>query len=302
MWDLLDDHMLSCIATGGAWQSLLVLRQLERRCAQIEKAKTRLQCIRPLSSTPFSLRLGRDIRCVVLSGRLFYGVRGCEYGDRETQVFATAIASGALPNLTHLGLAANNISDVGMQAFASAVASGALAQLRDLYLDNNRIGDVGVQAFATAVASGSMALKHLLLHSNRITDLGFSFLIPLLKSKLSGLTDFAIGSLISDKGMKEFAGILAMGAQPNLTTRLGANNIGDSGMQAFASPVASGSLPMLEVLHLEGIIIGDTGLQAFASAVTSGSLASLKKIIVDDKYVRHPQLMAACQARGIEIG
>ena len=51
------------------------------------------------------------------------------------------------------------------------------------------------------------------------------------------------------------------------------------------------------------LIIADSydGMQAFASAFASGSLASLTMIAVDTKHERHPQLMAACQARGIEI-
>ena len=72
-------------------------------------------------------------------------------------------------------------------------------------------------------------------------------------------------------------------------------------MQAFASAVASGSLPNLTHLELAGNNIGDGGMQAFASAVASGSLASLKKVVVDYNHKRHPQLMAACQARGIDI-
>jgi hypothetical protein len=64
---------------------------------------------------------------------------------------------------------------------------------------------------------------------------------------------------------------------------------------------ASGSLPQLQELYLYENQIGDGGMQAFASAVASGSLASLNTIAVDTKHKRHPQLMAACQARGIQI-
>ena len=60
---------------------------------------------------------------------------------------------------------------------------------------------------------------------------------------------------------------------------------------------ASGSLPQLQFLRLDSNSIGDGGMQAFASTVASGSLASLKEFWVDN--VSHPQLMAACQARGI---
>ena len=58
-----------------------------------------------------------------------------------------------------------------MQAFASAVASGSLPQLRDLRLYENQIGDGGMQAFASAVASGSLpSLKTLLIGNNKFTD------------------------------------------------------------------------------------------------------------------------------------
>ena len=135
----------------------------------------------------------------------------------------------------------NGIDGVGMQAFASAVASGSLPQLQVLRVYHSQIGDVGMKAFASASRS-----------------------LPQLQ-----------------------------------TLSLFHNQIGDGGMQAFASAVASGSLPKLETLYLYSNSIGDGGMKAFASAVVNGSLASLKKIVVDD--VRHPQLMAACQARGIEI-
>ena len=73
------------------------------------------------------------------------------------QAFASAVASGSLPQLRELYLYGNQIGDGGMQAFASAVASGSLPQLRTLWLSNNQIGDGGMQAFASAVASGSLA-------------------------------------------------------------------------------------------------------------------------------------------------
>ena len=47
--------------------------------------------------------------------------------------------------------------------------------------------------------------------------------------------------------------------------------------------------------------IGDAGLTALAKAVESGALASLEKIIVGSEHKRHPQLVAACQPRGIQI-
>ena len=111
--------------------------------------------------------------------------------------------------------------------------------------------------------------------ANNITDEGFSLLMPLLKKdgKLSQLTEFSIGSRVTNVGMKEFAGILAMGALPSLTE-----------------------------LNLSGNKISDEGMKAFAAAVGRGALPALKELYVDYELTEHPQLVAACQPRGIEIG
>ena len=79
------------------------------------------------------------------------------------------------------------------------------------------------------------------------------------------------------------------------------NKIGDAGLQAFADALGKGALPALERLYMRGNQIGDAGMMAFASAVSSEALASLKEIMVDSKHMRHPQLVAACQPRGIRI-
>ena len=79
------------------------------------------------------------------------------------------------------------------------------------------------------------------------------------------------------------------------------NKIGDPGIIALADALGKGALPALQELSLSYNQIGDTGMAAFAGAVSKGALASLKKIVVDAKHERHPQLLAACQPRGIEI-
>ena len=83
--------------------------------------------------------------------------------------------------------------------------------------------------------------------------------------------------------------------------QLGGNQIGDAGLAAFAKAVESGALAECTYISLGNNQIGDAGLTALASACASGALASLKKIIVDSEHERHPQLVAACQPRGIEI-
>ena len=83
--------------------------------------------------------------------------------------------------------------------------------------------------------------------------------------------------------------------------RLDNNEIGDAGVMALADAAAGGALPQLTNLYLDGNKIGDTGLSALASACASGALPELKEICVDNQHMRHPQLVAACQPRGIAI-
>jgi len=214
MWHLLDDDMLSHIATIGAWESLHVLRQLERRCAQIERATTRLRCIRPLFFPPFSIPW-KEISILDLSAK--------RLDDGAMPVFAAAVASGAFPQIQVLSLGANKIGNFGMQSFTSVVASGALAKLEVLSLRSNLFGDVGMEAFTFAVVSGSLPdLTHLYIDNNQI----------------------------GDSGMKAFAS--AVGSLPQLRELyLFANQIGDGGMQALASAVASGSLASLKEIWVD---------------------------------------------------
>ena len=57
--------------------------------------------------------------------------------------------------------------------------------------------------------------------------------------------------------------------------------------------------PAVQKLYLGGNKIGDVGVTALANA--SGSLPALKLIWIGGKHMRHPQLVAACQPRGIAI-
>ena len=56
-----------------------------------------------------------------------------------------------------------------------------------------------------------------------------------------------------------------------------------------------------QTLYLNRNQIGDAGLTALANACAGGAMASLTKVVVDTKHERHPQLVAACKMRGIEI-
>ena len=67
---------------------------------------------------------------------------------------------------------------------------------------------------------------------------------------------------------------------------------------AYPHTFASGSLA---TLILENNNIGDAGAKAIADAIgASGSLA-LKKLFVDDKHLKHKQLVAACKSKGVEL-
>ena len=81
----------------------------------------------------------------------------------------------------------------------------------------------------------------------------------------------------------------------------GGKMIDGSDCKVIAHLAASGALPKLESLKLALNSIGDVGIAALATALGSGALASLKEIMVDSKHMRHPQLVAACQPRGIRI-
>ena len=79
------------------------------------------------------------------------------------------------------------------------------------------------------------------------------------------------------------------------------NQIGDPGATALAEACARGALPQCTFLNLRGNQIGDAGVSALASACASGALPSLKKIVVNSEHECHPQLIAVCKRRGIEI-
>ena len=80
------------------------------------------------------------------------------------------------------------------------------------------------------------------------------------------------------------------------------NQIGDAGLQALAGAIGNGSMVNLNELDLSINRISDEGVKVFASAIASGSLPAVQKVVVDSKHKRLPQLVAACQPRGITIG
>ena len=132
---------------------------------------------------------------------------------------------------------------------ALAVVLPLCGRLTKLQVHGNAFGDASMVELAGAMgALDNLAVLHLL--RNQITDDGFATLMPFLKKggKLSNLTEFSIGSGITDKGMTEFADILSMGALPALEQlELTSNQIGDDGLSELASACASGALDHLTV-------------------------------------------------------
>ena len=55
----------------------------------------------------------------------------------------------------------------------------------------------------------------------------------------------------------------------------------------------------LEVLNLSSNKIGDEGMVALAGSI--GAMEKLVAIWVDDEFVNHPQLKAACSERGVAL-
>lgn len=135
--------------------------------------------------------------------------------DSDCNAIAYLIAVGALQNLKELGLAGNQIGDVGLTAFSAALGSGALANLEELDLDGNQIGDLGVSALASACANGAMA---------NLEELELTF------------------NQIGDPGMTSLSDALAVGALPQLEfLEIGFNRIGDDGLISLLKALPEGA-------------------------------------------------------------
>jgi hypothetical protein len=173
-------------------------------------------------------------------------------GDKELQAFVSAVASGSLPNLTHLDLSHNEITNMDELA---AVASESLPNLTNLDLSHNKI--TGLDELAVV----AMRLTHLDLSHNEITDKGLDELAVVAMPNLThlGLSH----NKITDKGLDE----LAVVAMPNLThLDLSHNKITDKGLDELAV-VAMESLPNLTHLDLSHNKITDKGVNELAVVV-----------------------------------
>ncbi|KAL1503553.1 hypothetical protein AB1Y20_012032 [Prymnesium parvum] len=233
------------------------------------------------------------IAYLIASGALanltILGLNGNRIGDAGIKIFSETVASGALANLTILGLDGNQIGDAGIKIFSETVASGALANLTELDLENNQIGDEGMKTFSTALASGALAnLTELYLYDNQIGDEGIkSFSTALASGALANLTKLDLeNNQIGDEGMKTFSTALASGALANLTELyLYDDQIGDEGIKSFSTALASGALANLTILDLQENQIGDEGMKTFSTALASGALANLTILNLQENQI-----------------
>ena len=204
--------------------------------------QVRLKNVLKLIEPPF--RIPKELICKLQ----ILILKSKRIGSANMTIFATALASGALAQLTHLNLDKNEIGDDGMHSLSDALSKGALANLKELELYSNKIGDKGLEAFAGALSKGALSnLVNLSLYKNSI----------------------------GDEGMKAFVSALESGALPNLETLwLSGNRISDEGMQAFST--AAGILPNLMKLFMDDNQISDKGMAVFSTALASGAFPKLK--------------------------
>ena len=105
-----------------------------------------------------------------------------------------------------------------------------------------------------------------------------------------------------DAGMSALCHAFAHGALPKLQVLILCHcTIGDEGLSALAAAVAKGALPALQELYLHRNSFSEAGITELADVMAVGKLPALKKLVVDSHHEKHPALIAACQARGVEI-
>jgi hypothetical protein len=64
---------------------------------------------------------------------------------------AKGLVAGALPAVTHFGIASMHMGEAGASALAAALDRGALPRLESLFLTDDAIGDAGLAALAPAL-------------------------------------------------------------------------------------------------------------------------------------------------------
>ena len=76
---------------------------------------------------------------------------------------------------------------------------------------------------------------------------------------------------------------------------------GDAEAIAVSKLLASPVMAVLNTLYLDGNKIGDEGAKAIADALKYNAVLKLNTLWVDSSIGKHPQLVAACRAKGVEL-
>jgi internalin A len=198
---------------------------------------------------------------------LYLGVPGHLYeipywdrpeGDRDKCNWITVLPPAlftSLPNLTHLYLDQNRLSEVPAEI-------AALSGLVSLDLSRNRINDTGAQALAALTSLTSLDLAR-----NQIGDNGARAL-----AALTGLTSLnLLDNRISDEGARALAALTGL-----TSLNLSDNRISDEGARALAA------LTGLTSLNLSSNRISDEGARALAALTGLTSLNLSDNRISDD--------------------
>lgn len=223
---------------------------------------------------------------------------------------ADAIARGALPNLTALHLARNQIGKCGIAKFAEVLKSplGPLASLVELDIGWNTIEDAGVRALGCACATPAVCqLTNLDLRFNKISEYGMSFLTDAIAhGALRSLVHFYLGgNYISDEGMMALSSTIATGALSSLEhLNLFDNRIGDKGMKSFVSAIDKGMLGKLTELDIRMNAISDPGMTSLRKAIADGNLLSLQTLdLFGNRFGKSAALAltGVCHPKGIIV-
>ncbi len=216
------------------------------------------------------------------------------------------------PDLTHLDLGRNNITDIGTEAIGKN-----LHRLTKLALPHNSITDVGATTLAESlpnlteldlygndlcdlgaesIARNLVGVRQLYLGNNDITDIGAEEItqrlhqlthLGLSGNELSSLTAENIGQSLSHLTHLHLSGndvndvgatALASGLSDLTYLSLGSNGISDVGAQAIAQ-----GLPNLTQLRMNNNSISNEGVKAFAT-----NLGALGQLHLDANKITDP--------------
>lgn len=210
-----------------------------------------------------------------------------------------------------------------------AKALSALAALQptkctlivSINLSHNHLGDAGAVALGTALAGGAPALRKLLLHENRIGDVGVTAIAAAMRpSGAPGLRDVRLSfNAVGDAGMAAVADAFSSGGATELRElHASANTIGDAGLAALAAQL--NAAPRLQVLALGsssgGNLVGDDGARALVLALgamearahgkltinlKNNKLTPAGEAVLDEVGSAHPTLHIACRSIGARV-